>query len=143
MSVLVPAVLDDLRVSWATLTTEQVLEILPLRNSGLSAYEVAKQYKISPCAIRKIWDGQTWKHLQPGRKKKVKTGKRYVNNYPSLKGADSPRAKLTEAKVLTIWNLKSSGRTAVSVAKEFDTGPHNVSMIWRQVRWKHLTMQTI
>lgn len=47
----------------AKLTESQALEILSLKNSGLSSRVVAAKYNLYPTAICKIWRGDTWRHL--------------------------------------------------------------------------------
>jgi hypothetical protein len=48
----------------AKLTSEDVRQIIDLRNSGISQQKVADRYRVSRRNIRHIWQGARWKHLQ-------------------------------------------------------------------------------
>lgn len=41
----------------------QAMEILNLKNSGISSHELCKKYNIKASTIRSIWQRRTWKHI--------------------------------------------------------------------------------
>jgi hypothetical protein len=56
---------------------------------------------------------------------------------PSMRGEQSPRAKLKERQVREIRRLKGRARVK-DVAANFGVSPRSVYLIWQGVTWQHI-----
>lgn len=105
----------------ARITEEQVVEILNLRNQGLSYRKIAERFDFFPQSIGEICRGETWKHVQR----------------PEITFTDAVR-KLTEPQVTEIINRLANGESQAKLAIEFGVSRSNIHHIAAGDSWNHL-----
>ncbi len=103
------------------LTEEQVIEILTLRNQGLSYSKIASRYGFLSQSIGEICRGETWAHVKR----------------PEVTFTDCVRL-LNDAKVIEILERLKKGERQTHLAIEFGVSPSTVHSIVRGQSWKHI-----
>lgn len=119
----------------AKLTEEDVTGIHQLLvQSDLDHKEIAQIYNVSHATIAFISQGKNWKHVpRPmGRHKR------------NQRGVKHPSAQLSEAQVIEIRTLYSSGQyTHHELATQFGTTKANIGSIVRGDNWGHLPVMDL
>lgn len=103
------------------LTEEQVIDILSLRNQGLSYSKIANRYGFLSQSIGEICRGETWSHIPR----------------PQMTFTDAVR-KLTEPRVIEILSRLKHGERQASLAREFGVDPGTIQSIVAGKSWKHI-----
>ena len=89
----------------ATVTEDQVRQIIQLLQSRKTQKEVARQFGVNRLVVEGIASGRTWRHIP-----------RPLNFNTTIRH----RAKLTEDQVREIRHLLKAGHSQGGVAKRFD-----------------------
>ena len=106
----------------ATLTDDQVRQIIDLLAGGKGRQEIADEFEVGRSVIDGIAKGQNWRHI------------------PRPLGFDVrlPTSKLTEDQVREIRQLRKANQSATDLAKSFGVGPSTIRHIVAGRRWKWL-----
>jgi uncharacterized protein (DUF433 family) len=103
----------------AKLTEDQVVEILNLRNQGLSYAKIAERYAVIPQYIGEICRGETWTHI----------------SRPVVSFTDALR-KLTRPQVVEILQRLKLGERQAALAREFGVDPATIQSIVAYKSWR-------
>jgi len=114
------------------LTEDNVKDIFRL-SGQLSQRELATKFNVTQGLIEKILNKKAWKKVS-----KTLTSMSSIGQGSNQKGIRSPRVKLTENQVLSIFKMKGS-KTSIQVAKEFNITSSSIRHIWNGHTWSHLT----
>jgi transposase len=108
--------------SRATLTDDQVRQIINLLAGGKARQEIADEFEVGRSVIDGIAKGQNWRHI------------------PQPLGFDVrlPTSKLTEDQVREIRRLRKARQSTVELAKRFGVSRTTIRHIVAGRRWKWL-----
>lgn len=105
----------------AKLTEDQVVEILNLRNQGLSYAKIAEGYDVIPQYIGELCRGEGWNHI----------------DRPAITFTDAVRI-LTEPDVIVILRRLKAGETQSALGREYGVHKGTINSIVRGMSWKHI-----
>jgi hypothetical protein len=106
----------------ATVTEDQVRQIIQLLQSRKTQKEVARQFGVNRLVVEGIARGRNWQHVP-----------RPANFDTTIRR----RAKLTEDQVREIRHLLNAGHSQGGIAKRFDCRPHHYP---RHRHWPHVEL---
>jgi len=105
------------------LSAQEVIDLRIENDNGTTHADLARKYKVSISAIKKIVNSTTWKHVA----------------YDKPKRRLHKRAKLTPDMVKEIRSLRKEGWKYDRLAKRFEVSISTISDIFRGRNWKHVT----
>lgn len=117
------------QVTIAKLTKVAVIEALAAHAAGESVRALARRFGVSRATMSCAIHGDTWGHVSP----EVRRPRR---------GAPAGR-KLTAADVVKIRSDHASGRSAYSLAKEYEVGRTTIVKIINRETWKNVISEPI
>jgi hypothetical protein len=115
----------------ATLRDSDVPAIHEAYRSGATPRELARQYGVGVWTIRRVLLGETYTLAQPLDKTVMRPG-------AVLRGADRPRAKVTEEQVRQIRRLHAEGWSIGQIAHKFALGKSTLGRIVHREAWAHV-----
>lgn len=121
------------------LTADDVLRIRELRAGGKTYREIGEEFGISDGHAANIATGNAWSHIGPTPD--VAKGISALST--RSRGERSSKAKMTEAKVIEIRRLRSSGVTLRAIADMYGIADRSVSAIAKGESWAHVTMEVV
>lgn len=117
----------------AKLTTDGVAEIVRRYSAGASITDLASEFNVNRCTIRRVLIGETWKRKSPGQCETSRHRPR-----PAGQGERHGMSVLTNESVTSIRNRLSEGMKHKEIAGMFGVSRSTVTLINTGKIWKHV-----
>lgn len=118
------------RARHSKLSEEEVWHIIRLCDTGALQSEIAERFGVTQSRVSAIALGNSWKHLERGRRQRRRGAKR---------GERNKNAKLNASDVLVIREIHEAGESSrASLAQRFDVSLSTIDRVINRKSWKHL-----
>jgi DNA invertase Pin-like site-specific DNA recombinase len=127
--------------SQARLSTEDVVRIRAYGKQGYPQKQIAAAFGLSPSHIGSILQGKRWKHvpLDTPVEGLLTLG---INQRHGVRGRYHGQAKLTEADVRGIWQLRGH-KSWSTLARMYGVSKSTIALIYAGKIWKHVMEESI
>lgn len=120
------------------LSDEDVVRIKYLCSHGASSTVVGKEYGIGMTQVRRIVNGDSWKHLHDKASVSTDSIDRYKTKGDWAVGSRHGHSRMTEGIVLAMRADHKNGLSVGDIAKKYNIHQSGASRIINRDRWKHI-----